>query len=90
MPNIQIYTKSYCPYCARAKDTLKRQGLSFNEIEVSNDKAKESEMRRRSHRTSVPQIFINDVHIGGSDDLNAAVRSGQLSEIIEQQSSSSN
>lgn len=82
MPNIQIYTKSYCPYCALAKRTLQQQGLSFQEIDVTQNQTKEVEMRARSQRTSVPQIFFGDLHIGGNDDLNSAVSSGRLDEVI--------
>lgn len=82
MPTIQMYSKSYCPYCAFARKTLTELGLEFEEIEVSRDSRKESEMRARSQRKTVPQIFINDVHIGGSDDLVTAIENGRLAELV--------
>lgn len=85
MPNIQIYTKSYCPYCAFAMKTLAEVGLEFEEIEVSRDTGKEGEMRARSQRKTVPQLFIDEVHIGGSDDLVTAIKNGQLAELVAKQ-----
>ena len=85
MPTIEIYTKSYCPYCALAKNTLAGLGLEFEEIEVSRDARKEGEMRVRSGRNTVPQIFINDVHVGGSDDLIAAIENGRLTGLVADQ-----
>ena len=82
MPNVQIYTKSYCPYCALAKKRLAQLGIPFEEFDVTFDSAREKEMRLRSQRNTVPQIFIGDTHIGGSDDLDAAIRSGRLKKIL--------
>lgn len=83
MSHIEIYTKKYCPYCQRAKALLKSKGVSYEEFEVSNDEALQQEMRARSGRRTVPQVFINNQHIGGSDDLEAANRSGQLNELLD-------
>lgn len=83
MSHIEIYTKKYCPYCQRAKALLKSKGVSYEEFEVSNDEALQQEMRARSGRSTVPQVFINNQHIGGSDDLEAANRSGQLNELLD-------
>lgn len=69
MTTIEIYTKGYCPYCQRAKDLLKIKGVDFTEYEVSDDPDKEQEMRTRSGRRTVPEIFINDRLIGGCDEL---------------------
>ncbi len=66
---IEIYTKSYCPYCWRAKDLLASRGVEFTEIDVGEDSQRWDEMYIRSGGTTVPQIFINDHHIGGCDDL---------------------
>jgi len=75
MHQIEIYTKSYCPYCAAAKKLLKQLGWSYTEYEISSDFRKREEMVRRSARRTVPQLFINDEHIGGYDDFSAYIRS---------------
>ena len=79
---IEIYTKSYCPFCHRAKALLDAKGLSYEEIEVSMSPALEQESQQRSGRDTVPQVFINDLHIGGSDDLAEAAANGSLDELI--------
>jgi GrxC family glutaredoxin len=75
---IEIYTKSWCPYCHSAKALLDKQGLNYVEYDVTNDTNQEAEMRQRAHRTSVPQIFVDGDHLGGFDDLAAANRTGQI------------
>ena len=82
MAKVEIYTKSWCPYSVRAKHLLDREGVSYEEIDVTTDSVRELEMVNRSGRTSVPQIFINDHHVGGSDDLLAAELSGQLDQLL--------
>ena len=82
MSHIEIYTKKYCPYCHRAKALLESKGARYEEFEVSNDEALQQEMRTRSGRRTVPQVFIDNQHIGGSDDLEAANRSGYLNELL--------
>ncbi len=72
MPKVEIYTKSWCPYCARAKDQLDIKGVRYEEIDVTTDTVREMEMVNRSARHTVPQIFIDAHHLGGSDDLLAA------------------
>mgnify|MGYP001462029168 CR=1 FL=1 len=68
--NVVIYTSSLCGFCYRAKSLLKRKNISFEEIDVDLDYEKRSEMIKRSNgRTSVPQIFHKNNHIGGCDDL---------------------
>ena len=76
MAKIEIYTTMWCGYCARAKSLLEKKGAAYEEIDVMEDAAKRAEMRERSKRTTVPQIFINGQHIGGSDEL-AALRAGR-------------
>ena len=83
MPKIEIYTKSWCPFCARAKSDLSRLGLGYDEIDVTTDALKEREMVERSQRHTVPQIFIDGVHLGGSDDLRDAEQNGLLRELLE-------
>ncbi len=82
MNNVEIYTKSYCPYCHRAKALLDSKGVSYQEYEISTDRARQQEMAERSARRTVPQIFINGQQIGGSDDLAAAQKSGLLDELL--------
>lgn len=79
MKPIAIYTKSWCPYCHSAKELLRRKGWTFTEIDVTTDSEGQQEMSRRAGgRTSVPQIFIGDTHVGGCDDLYALDRAGRL------------
>jgi len=85
MTYVQIYTKNYCPYCMRAKQLLTRKGVEFDEVDVTNDLGAQEEMISRSRRRTVPQIFIDGVHIGGSDDLVDADRDGRLDKLITQQ-----
>ena len=70
MPQVDIYTTPICPFCARAKKLLDRKGVAYTEIDVMMNPGKRQEMVRRADgRTSVPQIFIDDRHVGGCDDL---------------------
>jgi len=79
MAKIEIYSGGYCPYCMRAKALLKQRQLEFVEYDVQAEPAKREEMieRAKSART-IPQIFINDRHVGGCDDLYALDRKGEL------------
>ena len=79
MPRVEIYSTLFCPYCARAKSLLEKKGVAFINIDVIEDTSKRDEMVRRSGgRQTVPQIFIDGEHIGGSDDLYALDRAGKL------------
>lgn len=82
MAKIEIYSKSYCPYCKKAKATLVSLGLAFEEYEITYSEKLTKEMHERSSRRTVPQIFINDQHIGGGDDFHEALSSGQLKHLI--------
>ena len=83
MTPVTIYTKPFCPYCARAMQTLKSKGVEFDEIEAAFDPAKKKEMLRKSGgRATFPQIFIGKRHVGGSDDLVALERSGELDKLL--------
>jgi glutaredoxin 3 len=84
MPEIVIYTKDYCPYCTRAKDLLKRKGVSaITEIDITHDEALQQEMLARSNgRKTVPQIFIGETHVGGFDDLSALNTAGKLDPLL--------
>ena len=83
MAKIIIYSASYCPYCVRAKELLKRKGVSYQEIMVDQDDALRDEMMAKSQRQTVPQIFINDVHVGGCDDLYALEKEGKLDNMLK-------
>lgn len=87
MAKVEIYTKGYCPYCTRAKDLLTSKGVSFEEYDVTGDDAGLREMIERSKRYTVPQVFVNGYHIGGSEDLIATDRKGQLDQLLAQEPS---
>lgn len=83
MAQIEIYTTFMCPYCARAKALLEKKGQSYNEIDVSYDAARREEMTQKAGgRRTVPQIWINGTHVGGSDDLYALEREGKLDPML--------
>jgi glutaredoxin 3 len=84
MAKIEIYTTPWCGYCARAKALLEKKGAAFEETDVMEDAVKRTEMRERSRRTTVPQIFINGQHIGGSDELAALEQAGELDALLAQ------
>lgn len=84
MAKIEIYTSPFCGYCARAKSLLDSKGAEYEETDVMMDDKKRTEMRARANRTSVPQIFINGQHIGGSDDLAALEQAGKLDALLAQ------
>ncbi len=83
MPRIEIYTKLLCPYCARAKALLQSKGAAYEEFDITMGGEKRAEMLARSNgRTTVPQIFIDGRHIGGSDDLIALDEAGGLDPLL--------
>ena len=84
MPKLEIYTKKTCPYCVRAKQLLDHKGVSYNEIKVDeNQKDYEMMLLRAEGRRTVPQIFINDLGIGGCDDLYALEKAGKLDSLLK-------
>lgn len=84
MANIIIYSSAYCPYCDRAKQLFDQKQLSYTEIRVDLDPAQRDIMIERSGgRRTVPQIFINDQHIGGCDDLMALAMAGKLDTLLK-------
>ncbi|HEX8655600.1 MAG TPA: glutaredoxin 3 [Allosphingosinicella sp.] len=86
MARVEIYTKFMCPYCARAKQLLQAKGVDYEETEISMDAGKREEMIQRANgRTTVPQIFIDGRHVGGSDDLAELERSGRLEPMLNPQ-----
>ncbi len=83
MPKIEIYTQPWCPYCARALNLLTEKGVAFEEIEAPGGSPARAEAKQRSGGlTSVPQIFIDGAHIGGSDELRALDRAGKLDALL--------
>ncbi|MFA5677138.1 MAG: glutaredoxin 3 [Pseudomonas sp.] len=82
MTDITIYSSNYCPFCIRAKQLLSSKGVAFNEINVDGKPNVRAEMSRLAGRTSVPQIWIKNIHIGGCDDLIALERSGKLDTML--------
>jgi glutaredoxin 3 len=83
MSNVEIYTTRYCPYCISAKALLNRKNVQFTEIDVSGDPAGRAVMIGRANgRMTVPQIFIGEMHVGGSDDLHELERAGKLDALL--------
>jgi len=82
MAEIVMYTKSWCPYCDRAKSLLREKGQSWTEIDIEQQPERRDEMIRRSGRSTVPQIFIGDRHVGGFDDLADLERRGELDPLL--------
>jgi len=83
MAQVTIYTTMFCPYCHRAKALLAKKGVVYSEIDVGMDSDKRRDMARRAHgRQTVPQIFIGERHIGGSDELAALELAGKLDELL--------
>lgn len=85
MSKVEIYTWSRCPYCIRAKGLLKQKGIEFTEYTIDGDEdARQAMSVRASGRRSLPQIFINDLHIGGCDDLHDLEAKGELDKLLQQ------
>ncbi len=84
MQNVTLYTKEYCPYCRAARSLLMNKGVSFNDIEISNNENLKVEMVKRSNGGhTVPQIFIGDKHIGGATDLMHLEEEGALDHLLK-------
>ncbi len=81
-PQITMYTTAICPYCVAAKNFLKSKGLDWAEVRVDTDPAERERMIARSGRTSVPQIFVGEVHVGGFDDMMALHRAGKFEPLL--------
>lgn len=80
---IEMYSTGICPYCVAAKNFFVSRGLSFEEIRIDRDPVRRDEMLTRSrHRRTVPQIFINDTHVGGFEDMIALDRAGGLAPLL--------
>jgi glutaredoxin 3 len=75
---VTVYTTDYCPYCYRAKNVLNKRGIPFKEVDVSQDADKRAWLVKTTGRRTVPQIFIGEEPIGGSDELVALDKAGEL------------
>ena len=83
MARIEIYTKAFCGFCWRAKQLLAAKGVEFEEYDITLGGPRRAEMLQRAHgRSTVPQIFIDDRHVGGCTDLHELERSGQLDPLL--------
>lgn len=81
-PEITLYSSAHCAYCVAAKNFLKSKGLEWNEVRIDTDPAERQKMLALAKRTSVPQIFIGDTHVGGYDDMMALHRAGKLDALL--------
>ncbi len=81
-PRVVVYSTAMCPYCVRAKSLLQSKGVEFEEIRVDLDRDLMVEMMQRSNRRTVPQIFINDFHVGGFDDMAELDAYGKLDPLL--------
>lgn len=83
MPTVVMYTTAWCPYCVRARRLLDGKGVEYTDIRVDQEPARRAEMAERaSGRTSVPQIFIGETHVGGYDDMAALDAEGRLDALL--------
>ena len=83
MPKVTVYSRDFCPYCVRAKSLLKSKSIAFEEVKITTLEQAEEIKAKSGGRTSVPQIFIDDLHVGGFDDLDALNKSGKLDELVK-------
>ena len=83
MAKVVIYSSDWCPYCIRAKQLLTSKSVSFDEIRVDGKPDVRAAMTRKAGRTSVPQIWIGETHVGGCDDLFALERAGKLDALLD-------
>lgn len=82
MKQVVIYTASNCPYCHLAKELLRTKGAAYQEIDVTGNAPLRSEMAAKAGRSTVPQIWIGERHVGGCDDLHTLERSGKLDGLL--------
>lgn len=88
MKEVRIYTARYCPYCAAAKSLLKRKDVPFTEIDIGGNWERRDEMIEKANgRVTVPQIFIGNLHVGGSDELRTLDREGKLDKLLRNDAS---
>lgn len=84
MANVVLYTTPICPYCVRAKSLLQRKGVTYEEIDLSRNNELRLQIMQKTKQRTVPQIFINEQHIGGCDELYALDRQGALDPLLAQ------
>lgn len=84
-PTITLYSSAICPYCVAAKNFLKSKGLAWTEVRIDTDPAAREAMMAKARRTSVPQIFVGDTHVGGYDDMMALHRAGKFEPLLQGQ-----
>jgi glutaredoxin 3 len=82
MAKVVMYTTEWCPYCRRAEALLRAKGVEIEKIDVGAQPDRRAEMRHRSHRRTVPQIWIGATHVGGCDDLHDLERQGRLDALL--------
>lgn len=85
MARIRMYSTRFCPFCMMARELLKRKGVEYEDIPVDSDRDRRCEMERISGRHTVPQIFINQRHVGGYDDLAMLEHAGKLDPLLREQ-----
>ncbi len=83
MPEILIYTTTICPYCIMAKRLLDKKGVTYKEINVDRESGQREIMMQRTKRRTVPQIYINDYHVGGFDDLHLLEQQHKLDALLK-------
>ena len=84
-PVITIYSTAICPYCVAAKNFLNSKGKQWREVRIDMDPAERDRMVAITHRTSVPQIFVGETHVGGYDDMMAMHRAGKLEPLFQEE-----
>jgi glutaredoxin 3 len=82
MPAVTIYTKSWCPYCSAAKDLLKKKNVAFTEIAVKSADDQHAMAKKAGGKSTVPQIWVGERHVGGCDDLYALDDKGELDRLL--------
>ena len=82
-PTITLYSSAICPYCVAAKNFLKSKGLAWTEVRIDTDPVARDAMVAKARRTSVPQIFVGDTHVGGYDDMMALHRAGKFEPLLQ-------
>ena len=83
MKPVRIYTTPYCPYCVRAKRLLQKKNVLYEEVDVSGDDEARVQLMQRTGLRTVPQVFIGDRHVGGSDELYALEQRGELDALLQ-------
>jgi glutaredoxin 3 len=83
MKKVRIYTTPYCPYCVWAKRLLAKKSVSYEEIDVAGDDEARERLTAQTGQRTVPQIFIGETHVGGSDDLHALEERGELDALLQ-------